>query len=160
MPIRTQLPQDREQVQQLAQAFLPFGQQFPDVILKIFDRNAIGLPAIINMAEVEVFVHTAADGTGDGFAAIEWKSSGQVLELHAIAVDAEHRSEGVGSALIDHLVSLAQARKGSGAIECITAETENPAALQFFTHAGFENLGFAGYYPAGQRAVRLRKRIG
>ena len=46
--------------------------------------------------------------------------------------------------------------RGSQHLECLTAETDNPAALALFVQSGFVNGGVAGRYPNGQRAVTLK----
>jgi ribosomal protein S18 acetylase RimI-like enzyme len=157
MPIRTQLPQDREQVQQLAQAFLAFGP-YPQIIMALFDQAGHQYASYGVIGEVELLVATGEDETCNGFVALEW--SGPTLKIHAIAVQPALRRAGVARMLLEHAEAKARERGTITSLDGITAETENPAALQFFINAGFENLGFAGYYPAGQRAVRLGKRIG
>lgn len=46
--------------------------------------------------------------------------------------------------------------RSSQHLECLTAETDNPAALALFVQNGFVNRGVAGRYPHRQRAVTLK----
>jgi GNAT superfamily N-acetyltransferase len=59
---------------------------------------------------------------------------------------------------LNHVEQLARDR-GITTLECITAETDNTPALHCFTQWGFDNEGYVGTYPLGQRAVRLRREL-
>lgn len=79
--------------------------------------------------------------------------------LLAIAVSPEHQGKGAGSALLNHMEELAE-KYGIGEMQLWTAH-DNLQALHFFQKAGFEIIGSEGhYYPKGQSAFALSKKIG
>jgi ribosomal protein S18 acetylase RimI-like enzyme len=99
------------------------------------------------------FLIAELNGIRAGFAAVEWtETSGKI---HGIAVDPGSKRKGVGRELLAAIRRHA-IEKSSKHLECITAENDNPEALELFVKSGFENMGFAGQYPQLQRAVSLR----
>lgn len=91
-----------------------------------------------------------------GFAQVQW--TGSEGDIQGVVVDPEFRRLGVANQLLDHIEQIAKDR-GTPRLTCITAETQNPAALGCFTQRGYTNEGFCGIYPNGQRAVRLRRTL-
>lgn len=89
---------------------------------------------------------------------MEWKKNGVEGHIHGVAVEERYRRQGVANHLLDCVEKLARER-GILRLESITAETDNAPALSCFTQWGFENLGFVGNYPEGQRAVRLLRTL-
>ena len=142
--IRSATTLDLPFITHLATAFNVFGPYVP-----VFVNMMNG-----NRGEVELFIHEDDAGERTGFVAVEWKNGG-IGDIRGVAVDERHRRKGVANHLLDHVKKLAHQR-GTLKLECITAETANAPALSCFTDWGFENLGFVGNYPKGQRAVKLR----
>ncbi len=102
------------------------------------------------------FICENDQGQAMGYAKIEWgQNSG---DIQGVVVSPDFRRKGVATKLLDHIELVARERKIAH-LKCITAETENPAALECFTQWGFQNEGFCGHYPQGQRAVLLRRTL-
>lgn len=113
--------------------------------------NGIAPPGV--KGKVNLFIHLNTSGQQTGFFALEKKqTAGNIL---GVAVDESSRRQGIATLLLKHAEELARSQEISS-LECITAETENPSALTCFVRYGFINMGYAGKYPEGQRAVRLR----
>ena len=148
-------PLDLLFITHLATAFNVFGPYVP-VFVNMLNGNRAALRDQGVIGEVELFIHEDA-GERTGFVAVEWKNGGEG-HIHGVAVDQRHRRQGVANHLLDHVKKLAIPR-GTLKLECITAETENAPALRCFTDWGFENLGFVGNYPKGQRAVKLSRTL-
>ena len=151
--IRPASPQDEEFITNLAHAFDRFGPYVP-FFVNMLNGNRAALQDQGVIGEVELFIHEDDAGERTSFVAVEWKNGG-IGDIRGVAVDERHRRKGVANHLLDHVKKLAHQR-GTLKLECITAETANAPALSCFTDWGFENLGFVGNYPKGQRAVKLR----
>lgn len=151
--IRNHTPEDRTFIAELAESafgrFGPFRTIFENML------DGLGVPGV--RGEMEIFVHKTDAGIQTGFIAVEWSAA--VTNIHGVAVAEEFRRQGVSSRLLDHVVASSTAR-GVTSLKCITAETENMPALSFFQKKGFANMGFAGKYPNGQKAVGLKREIG
>ena len=78
------------------------------------------------------------------------------FELLAIAVKESLRRKGIGSRLLEEIISTAQSR---GARELVLhTGTDNIAAIKLFQKAGFEVVGLRkAFYPRGQDAIVMRK---
>ena len=155
--IRPATLKDLEFITDLAHIFDRFGP-YVQVFVNMLNGNRDALRPLGVIGEVELFIHEDDAGQRTGLVAVEWKEDG-IGDIHGVAVDETHRRKGVAKHLLDHVEQLARQR-GTMSLECITAETENAPALSCFTDCGFQKLGFEGYYPKGQRAVRLRKPVG
>jgi len=153
--IRPATPQDLPFIANLATAFNVFGPYVP-VFENMLNGNRAALRPLGVIGEVELFIHEDA-GERTGFVAVEWKND-DIGHIHGVAVDVKHRRKGVANHLLDHVKKLADDR-GTLKLECITAETANAPALSCFIKWGFENLGFVGNYPKGQRAVKLSRTL-
>ncbi len=80
-----------------------------------------------------------------------------VAELLSIAVVTEHRSRGVGGALLDRSIQLAlDATLRPREIRLSVAEG-NARAQRMFARRGFRIGQVVGVYPAGQRALYMSK---
>jgi ribosomal protein S18 acetylase RimI-like enzyme len=80
------------------------------------------------------------------------------VSLDAIAVDAAHRGRGVGKALLAGAEREARKRRAAE-LRLVTAEA-NVAALDLFLRSGFEIVErLERYYPRGQNAVAMRKKL-
>jgi [ribosomal protein S18]-alanine N-acetyltransferase len=91
-----------------------------------------------------------------GFAVLRIK--GAVAHLDAIAVVEQHRGRGVGRALLESTEREAK-RGGSHSVELATAEA-NLAALELFLKCGYRIARtMPGFYPRGQTAHLLEKRL-
>ena len=155
--IRQATINDLEFITNLAHEFDRFGPYVP-VFVNMLRGNHAALRPWGVTSRVELFIHEDDAGQRTGFVAVEWKEDG-IGYIHGVAVDETHRRQGVANHLLDHVEQLARQR-GTLKLECITAETENAPALSCFTNYEFQNLGFQGNYPKGQRAVRLSKPVG
>lgn len=158
MNIRTALPaQDHQAVLRLSERFNPFGPHYSQVFTSMLAGEPILNQPAVDVANVAIFVAEIEDQGVVGFTAVAWPE-GPKAELHGIAVDVEHEGKGVASKLLRHVIEQARLR-GVEQLECTTAETANPAALAFFTRHGFQNEGFIGRYPRGQRAIKLTRSL-
>jgi ribosomal protein S18 acetylase RimI-like enzyme len=78
--------------------------------------------------------------------------------LDAIAVDQAYRGRGIGKRLLAGALREA-AKRRSVEIRLVTAES-NVAALDLFLRSGFEIVErIARYYPKGQNAVVMKKKL-
>ena len=78
--------------------------------------------------------------------------------LDAIAVDPSHRGRGVGKRLLAG-VEREAAKRRSVEIRLVTAES-NLAALDLFLRSGYEIVErLTRYYPKGQNAVVMKKKL-
>ena len=152
--IRSATPLDLPFITHLATVFNVFGPYVP-VFVNMLNGNSAALQAQGVKGEVELFIHEDDAGERTGFVAVEWKNGG-IGDIQGVAVDEKHRRKGVANHLLDHVEQLARQR-GTLKLECITAETDNAPALNCFINCGFQNLGFVGKYPNGQRAVKLSR---
>jgi ribosomal protein S18 acetylase RimI-like enzyme len=91
-----------------------------------------------------------------GFAQVQWTA--HVGDIQGVVADPAFRRRGVASELLEHIEGVARAR-GIMTLKCITAETQNPAALNCFTLHGFVVGGVCGTYPNGQAAVSLSRTL-
>ena len=155
--IRPATLKDLEFITDLAHVFDRFGP-YVQVFVNMLNGNRDALRPLGVIGEVELFIHEDDAGQRTGFVAVEWKEDG-IGDIRGVAVDETHRRKGVAKHLLDHVEQLARQR-GIRSLRCITAETENAPALSCFTDCGFQNLGFEGNYPNGQRAVRLSRPAG
>lgn len=96
-----------------------------------------------------------------GFAMLTIHEQGQrrrIASLDAIAVVAAQRGKGVGKALLSGAEREARKRHAAE-LRLVTAEA-NVAALDLFLRGGFEIAErLARYYPRGQNAVAMRKKL-
>ena len=60
---------------------------------------------------------------------------GDLVEIFTIAVDKDHRGEGIGSALLEHLIAFARAKSASEI--WLEASTRNTAAVNLYQKYGF-----------------------
>jgi ribosomal protein S18 acetylase RimI-like enzyme len=120
--------------------------------LEIFQRLLDGKKVLGVSGRVE-FLVAELNGERAGFAAVEWTETAG--KIHGIAVDPRSKRQGVARELLAEIQRRAVER-GSQHLECLTAETDNPAAQALFVQNGFVNRGVAGRYPNGQRAVTLK----
>jgi ribosomal protein S18 acetylase RimI-like enzyme len=120
--------------------------------LEIFQRLLDGNKVLGVSGRVE-FLVAELNGERAGFAAVEWTETAG--KIHGIAVDPRSKRQGVARKLLVEIQRRAVERS-SQHLECLTAETDNPAALALFVLNRFVNRGVAGRYPNGQRAVTLK----
>jgi ribosomal protein S18 acetylase RimI-like enzyme len=146
--IRNIIPEDHNFIIQLSRTFNRFGR-YDEIFMSML--NGIAPPGV--EGKVNLFIHLNIAGQQTGFFALEKKQNiGNIL---GVAVDENFRRQGIATLLLKHAEEIARSQEISS-LECITAETENPSALRCFVRYGFINMGYAGIYPKGQRAVRLR----
>jgi ribosomal protein S18 acetylase RimI-like enzyme len=78
--------------------------------------------------------------------------------LLAIGISVEHQRRGVGTALLEHMEKIAL--KYNAVEMNLWTAVDNEPALSFFHKAGFEIKRFEnGYYPKGQAALSMTKRL-
>ncbi|MFP3870220.1 MAG: GNAT family N-acetyltransferase [Syntrophobacteria bacterium] len=139
---------DRDFIRQLsARVFSLYGDY--DELLP----NWMSLPGLITVIVTE-------NNHPLGFAMLEAQTKARLGsrrgELMAIAVMPEYQRRGIGSALLDHMESLAL-RYGLSRIQLHTAR-DNILARWFFKRAGFRVIGVRErYYPEGQQALAMIK---
>jgi ribosomal protein S18 acetylase RimI-like enzyme len=153
--IRSASNADKATIIDLAREFDRFGPYVP-VFEAMVERNHGLLRAYGVHGDLTILVHEDLAGSCIGFVAVEWEPG--VGHIHGVAVTRGSRSRGVASSLLDEVARAARQR-GIPTLDCITAETENEAALRCFLRLGFRNLGYKGRYPMGQRAVRLERTL-
>lgn len=88
-----------------------------------------------------------ADGALVGYAVM----MNVVDEIHLlnISVVAERQRQGLGNAMLEHLLGLA--RRGGAQRVLLEVRPSNVAALALYAHHGFTAIGRRrGYYPAGK----------
>jgi ribosomal protein S18 acetylase RimI-like enzyme len=73
------------------------------------------------------------EGRAVGF--IATRTIGRMFEIHAIAVDTEHRGAGIGRALLREAVAAARARKRAWVV--LQVSTANVAACALYESEGF-----------------------
>jgi len=153
MQIRRAVATDENAIRELAQAFEVFGPY-----VEVFHRMLHGEDLTNHNVRfpVEIYVQEGDDGGVLGFIAVEWVEPGdtKTCEIHGISVRSGARRGGVASTLLDYVVGHG-IKRGAHRLRAITAEVDNPPALRFLEARGFANQGFAGFYPRGQRAVRV-----
>jgi ribosomal protein S18 acetylase RimI-like enzyme len=104
----------------------------------------------------------ADEDTPQGFAMLvmerEKVFGARRAHLLAIGIVPEHQRKGIGTTLLGSMENLAQ-QYGGKEIVLMTA-VDNQTALAFFQKAGFEVIGTQDqYYPKGQPALAMRKRL-
>jgi len=101
-----------------------------------------------------------AEGAGHrlGFALVERPPAHQGLaDLVAIAVDARHRRNGVGRALLSRVIAALEER-ATPSMLVLTVADDNDAALALFRARGFEMIPDSlGRYAGGQISHRMAK---
>jgi ribosomal protein S18 acetylase RimI-like enzyme len=143
--IRPAQPDDAEFVTRLAHEFDVFSPMYVGVFQRFFQRD-----------RGSFLTCTDDEGQRLGFAQVQW--TGNVGDIQGVVADHAFRRQGVANQLLDHIEDVARAR-GVTMLKCITAETQNPAALNCFTRHGFIVGGVCGTYPNGQRAVSLSRTL-
>ena len=147
---------DFDVITSLAEYFQEFGDY-----VSIFQAMVEGKMTVLNRFNVInqpcLYVYDEKEGGQSlGFVAVEW--SNETGNIHGVAVFNRYRKNGIASKLFNHVVEVAKSRN-IRVLETITAENENPAALNFFKAKGFQISGYAGQYPYGQGAISLTLNI-
>ena len=113
-------------------------------------NERMGGPA--NIQPVAVLLNDEAGATVGGL----WgKTVYEWLFIGMLAVPAEQRSSGLGSALMDHAETIARSRGCIG----IWLDTFEFQALGFYQKLGFEIFGQIDDHPMGHRRYFLQKRL-
>jgi ribosomal protein S18 acetylase RimI-like enzyme len=144
--IRAAQPDDSEFVTRLAHEFNVFGMMYVGVFQGFFQRDRDSF-----------LICTDDEGQRMGFAQVQWTT--HVGDIQGVVADPAFRRRGVATELLNHIEQAARDR-GVSTLKCITAETQNPAALNCFTRRGFV-VGevMRQTYPNGQRAVSLSRTL-
>ncbi len=124
-----------------------------------YDRT---LPVWMGMPEIGTVV-ARIDDEPVAFAMYETKTLAPgILDLLAIAVTPSWQSRGIGRRLLGHCEELARDRRtpeGLAEVEVTVAEDNDPARRLFDRSGYLVDPSGSGSYPAGQRALTLRKRV-
>ncbi len=100
------------------------------------------------------YLVAVVEGTIVGYAGL--RVVGDQGDIQTIAVDAEHRRDGIGRAMLVEL--LAEAKRRRAADVFLEVRTDNPGATALYESLGFERLAVRrGYYKDGVDAAVYRK---
>lgn len=102
------------------------------------------------------------DGEAIGFSIYLCSPGEREVELLAIAVAPAWQFRGVGRRMLAHMEREAKrlALTDESAWVRLTVAEDNVVARGLFERSGYERVeGENGFYPAGQRALNLRKRV-
>ena len=82
-----------------------------------------------------------------------------LVEIFTIAVDKDHRGEGIGSALLEHLISLAKEKSAKEI--WLEASTKNTAAVNLYQKYGFniQSIRKNYYQKTGEDAYNMIRTI-
>ena len=102
------------------------------------------------------FIIAEANGAIAGYA-VAWEVKGEV-QLNHIVVERGRRREGIGTALLDHLV---ERLKDKGAVRVLLeVRSLNAEARSFYNAVGFMEDGLRKRYYRDDDAVLMRKELG
>jgi ribosomal protein S18 acetylase RimI-like enzyme len=109
----------------------------------------LGRPACLGCLVAE------ADGAVAGFSILRAVRGGRA-DIQLIAVRADRQGEGIGRALLTHLIASADAQQCQEVFLYVRAD--NPRAQSLYRHAGFTETGaLPGYFqPSGTDAIVMR----
>lgn len=149
--MRLGTPSDVKDILVLAECFDRFGS-YSSIFVAMLCGSQTELQSLGLSGVVALYL---ADDSAEavGFVAVEW--AGGVCHIHGIVVGERFRHVGIGRRMLEYVRGLA-CDAGVARLECLTAEQENTPALKCFEAFGFKNVGFAGFYPNRQRAVKLQ----
>jgi len=128
------------------------------------------LPSWLAQPGVLAWIDEGPDGAPRGFALLgfymEPAGSGgaqaAVADLLAIAVAAPHQRRGIGSALLQQVISVAGRVGPQNRIDelRLTVAEHNVVGQRMYDRAGFRVVDAAtGHYAGGQRALRMVRRL-
>jgi ribosomal-protein-alanine acetyltransferase len=105
------------------------------------------------------FLVTENDGSITGYAIAQHLPGNDVADIQNIAVDASHRGEGLGAALLDELVTWCESRHATAIM--LEVRADNSAAQSLYATRGFQTIATRpGYYqPAGVDAFVMRREV-
>lgn len=110
---------------------------------------------------ITVIILTGADPLGFAMLTLEREKWFEPKRAHllAIGVFPEEQRKGIGTALLNHIEEVA---RSYGVEEMLLwTAVDNQQALSFFQNAGFHIVGSSKrYYPKGQAALALAKKLG
>lgn len=107
----------------------------------------------------DAFVAEEVDGVVGYAAVLAPKGSGDA-DVLTIAVGEDHRGEGIGAALLQHLVETARARGADRVF--LEVRADNPVAQHLYETRGFRVVGRRPryYQPDGVDAIVMRLDLG
>lgn len=115
-------------------------------------RTRWAVEAELGRAEATLVIAELEEGQIAGYAL--WWTGVDALELHEIAVAPSRRRQGIGAALLGHL--LATARAAAVPTVLLEVHEHNSPALALYEEHGFRPVGRrSGYYADGGSAVLL-----
>jgi ribosomal protein S18 acetylase RimI-like enzyme len=126
------------------------------------------LPSWLAQPGVLAWIDDDADGTPRGFALLgfymEPAGGAQVpvADLLAIAVAPHHQRKGIGSALLEHVITVAARVGPANHIHelRLTVAEDNLVGQRMYDRSGFRVVDVAtGHYAGGQRAIRMVRRL-
>jgi ribosomal protein S18 acetylase RimI-like enzyme len=132
-----------------AQSFSRYGH-YEKIVPAWFREPAVITEIIMEKSDTLGFAMLALEGQRVfGFRA---------AHLLAIGILLKHQRRGVGASLLEHMEGIA--RKYNAVEMNLWTAVDNEPALSFFQKAGFKIRRFEnGYYPKGQAALSLSKRL-
>ena len=80
-----------------------------------------------------------------------------LIELLRMLAERRHRARGIGGALLEHMVAVAQAHGARMAV--LEAQSCNTAAIRFYLRHGFSMIGFDLYAYSNQDPQRGEVRV-
>lgn len=148
--LRKGTPKDRHFVNNLSRKVFSVFGDYAETVPRWLDQSGV------------ITVIAQEHSTPLGFAILYLRKdlifNRNVGELLAIAVVPEHQGRGIGRTLLAYMESLAR-KYGATELRLSTAEM-NKVACRFFEKAGFTPIGARdSFYPAGQRALEMSKRL-
>jgi ribosomal protein S18 acetylase RimI-like enzyme len=146
-----------------AEAHATFVESLSAAVFSRFGDYASVLPQWLSQPGIHTRIADAG-GTAVGFAmyAATLRQADE-LTLRAIAVVPAWQSRGIGRKLLQYVESVAAGNAASDGRTYVrvTVAEDNPKARKLFELSGYETLpGREGVYPAGQRSLDMRKKIG
>lgn len=123
---------------------------------RAFGREAWGwVDFLIGFAMGNIFIQAARGGEMLGFALAQVRRRQDVTWILNIAVDPDHRNQGLGRALmlaVEAQVTTPRLR--------LTVRVDNLAARHLYRRLGYEEIGLRrGYYGQGRDGIEMEKRI-
>lgn len=138
-------------------ALLPLEQELfagdPPWSEQQFREELAGVP------ETRWYVVAEVDGALAGYAGL-WAPgiAGEPADIQTIAVHPAHRRRGVGTSLMQALITESMARDAGSLL--LEVRVDNTGALDFYARFGFERMALRrAYYGGGTDGLVLRKRL-
>ncbi|MGT2425988.1 ribosomal protein S18-alanine N-acetyltransferase [Amnibacterium kyonggiense] len=125
-----------------------------------FPTDAWSLDAMRETFAAGDAIVAEADGGVVGYAAVLAPRGSGDADVLTIAVTAEHRGEGIGAALLEHMLATASDRGARRVF--LEVRADNPVAQHLYASRGFEVVGLRPryYQPDDVDAIVMRLDLG